>query len=227
MYEHTSYKVSGGGHIRIVAGAPTQMGMVASAVLATKMILRFKPKLVAMVGIAAGIRGDKQGFGDILAANLTFDYGSGRVTSRDGRTVFEPDPYPLPLTPRLHELLQAWKASRRELDAIYSRWITRKPGTALQIHIGPLGSGAAVIDSDDVGKKILAHWRKAAGLEMEAYGVHVACRDAINPAPAFLCLKSICDLATNKDDAWQDYAAFTAAEFFYTFLTQEWEGLHL
>jgi nucleoside phosphorylase len=77
------------------------MGMPASAVLATKMIRRFHPKLVAMVGIAAGAKSEKQGFGDVLAPDSTFDYGAGKLTSRDGKPHLEPDPDAIPIFPRL------------------------------------------------------------------------------------------------------------------------------
>src|SRR5947207_2794650 len=52
--------------IRVVAAAPNHMGMVSSAVLATKIILRFRPRLIVMAGIAGGTAGEDVSFGDIL-----------------------------------------------------------------------------------------------------------------------------------------------------------------
>lgn len=212
--------------IRVIAAAPNQMGMPASAVLATKMILRFRPKLVAMVGIAAGVRGENRGFGDILAPAHTFDYGAGKVTSSNGKLEFKPDPKPLDIHNRLLSRLQKWSSNRNQLDAIYAEWQARKPSTVLNLHLGPLGSGAAVVAAyqtiDDIG----LHWRKLIGVEMEAYGVHLACREAADPDPMFLCMKGICDFAdSSKDDDWQDYAAFTSAQLFHRFLTEEWDNL--
>lgn len=60
---------------------------------------------------------------------------------------------------------------------------------------------------------------------MEAYAVHRACKDTIEPAPRFLCLKSISDFGHGKADEWQHYAAYTAAELWYRFLVEEWENL--
>jgi nucleoside phosphorylase len=88
-----------------------------------------------------------------------------------------------------------------------------------------LGSGAAVIDAEQPVLDVLEHWRKLIGVEMEAYGVHLACQTAASPSPEFLCIKSICDFAAKKTDDWQDYAAFTAAELCHRFLTEEWENL--
>ncbi len=88
-YHETTYTSAKGRKLRVVAAAPTQMGMSASAVLATKMLLRFRPKLVAMVGVAAGAKSDQQNFGDILTPNQTFDYNAGKLTMR-GAANFTP-----------------------------------------------------------------------------------------------------------------------------------------
>jgi len=60
---------------------------------------------------------------------------------------------------------------------------------------------------------------------MEAYAVHRACNDTIDPAPLFICAKSVCDFATGKSDEWQHYAAYTSARFIHAFVTTEWETL--
>ena len=180
-----------------------------------------------MVGIAAGVKTDEQGFGDILAPDYTLDYGAGKVTAHDGKLHFKPDPNPLDIHPRLRDRLKDWSSDRRHLEDIYNRWPAKKPRTVLHLHVGPLGSGAAVLNTRQPVDDVLDHWRKLIGVEMDAYGVHLACRDAAEPQPAFLCMKSICDFAADKTDDWQDYAAYTAAELCHRFLAEEWENLYL
>lgn len=226
-YQVTTYTTAKGNILRVVAAAPTQMGMPASAVLATKMILRFRPKLVAMVGIAAGAKSDKQGYGDILAPNQTFDYGAGKYILTDGKIKFEPGYEPIRISEALRDRLSHWSSRRTHLDDISNHWPIASQQTRLAIHVGPLGSGAAVIDVKQPVQDILEHWRKLIGIEMEAYAVHLACENAARPKPEFLCMKSICDFATDKIDLWRDYAAYTSAELFYRFLTEEWENFHL
>lgn len=53
------------------------MGMPAAASLAMKMIMTFRPAFVGMVGVAAGVKG-RTNFGDVIAADPTWDYGSGK-----------------------------------------------------------------------------------------------------------------------------------------------------
>ena len=216
-----------GSEVTVVAASPAQMGMPATAVLATKMILRFRPKLLAVVGIAAGIKRHEQGFGDILAPDYTFDYGAGKITTHDGKLHFSPDPNPAELLPRLRNRLKDWSSERRYLDEIYKGWPAQKPNTVLQLHVGPMASGAAVLGTNEPITEIRNNWRKLIGVEMEAYGAHLACREATNPQPAFLCMKSVCDFAIEKTDDWQDYAAYTSAELFRRFLGEEWEDLFL
>lgn len=224
-YCTATIKTAAGTQLRILAAAPNQMGSAASSVLATKVAWRFRPLVVTMVGIAAGVRADSQGFGDILAAEQTFDYRAGKLTSDGQKTEFQPDPRPLPINTRALAILKDWQRQRRGLDQIAESWMAARPHTQLRLHVGPLATGPSVINAKEPVEEILRHQRKVIGLEMEAYGVHCACRDAIQPEPLFLCFKSICDFAHDKADGWQDYAAYTAASFTWCFLRSEWENL--
>ena len=69
--------------IKIVASSAPQMGMPATAVLTTKLISHFKPRYLAMTGIAAGISGRNINLGDILVADPSWDYGSAAMGRRN------------------------------------------------------------------------------------------------------------------------------------------------
>ncbi len=68
--------------LHIVAAVQNDMGMVPAAILATKTVRAWRPKLVAMVGICAGVRG-RVNLGDIIIGKQVFDYGSGKLV--DGK----------------------------------------------------------------------------------------------------------------------------------------------
>ncbi len=179
-----------------------------------------------MVGIAAGVDGKRQGFGDVLAPSTTFDYGAGKVTVVDGKLHLSPDANPISIAAILRARLDEWRLEEERLASIRSKWPGAKPNTVLKLHVGPLGSGAAVVAANDPVEATKEHWRKLIGIEMEAYGVHHASQVAINPPPMFLCMKSICDFAgPDKNDDWQDFAAYTAAQLFHQFVTEEWDTL--
>src|SRR5690606_37932955 len=77
--------------IKIIAACAPQMGMVASSTLAHKMIYNFRPKYIAITGIACGVKGNVN-LGDILIADISFDSGSGKIKTNDiGDIRFEPD----------------------------------------------------------------------------------------------------------------------------------------
>jgi nucleoside phosphorylase len=227
-YHRSYYTSTRGEKISVIAAAPNQMGMPATAVLTTKMIRKFNPRLVAMVGIAAGVRNDARGFGDILTPDCTFDYGAGKINSHDEKLHFSPDPNPISIDVRLRSRLKDWETKSTALASIRASWDANQPSTALRMHVGPLGSGAAVVGAEGPAADIQSHWRKLIGIEMEAYGAHLACQESKSPAPLFFCAKSICDFAdATKGDDWQHYAAFTAAQFCRLFVEEEWHNLLL
>ena len=66
--------------------------------------------------------------------------------------------------------------------------------------------------------------RKLIGIEMEIYGFYMAATETLSPAPKFAAFKSISDFPESeegKTNKWQDYAAYTAAEFCLVFIEQE------
>jgi nucleoside phosphorylase len=227
-YHFADFTTVRGTCVRVLAASPNHMGPTSTAVLTAKMILRFRPKLVAMVGIAAGARSNEQNFGDILAADTTFAHDSGKKVDKNGRVEFKPDPQPLAANARLVSRLKDWAANShsRYFEEIRIKF-ENPPARTVKLHVGPIASGGFVVDSLKSVNDIASRWRKLVGLEMEAYSAHRACHDAAQPDTPFLCLKSVCDFATKKNDDWQRYAAYTAAQFFEVFIANEWENLNL
>jgi nucleoside phosphorylase len=201
------------------------MGLTAAAIATTHLVLQFRPRLVVMIGIAAGTRrGDKR-FGDVLVADPSVDYNSGKVAFADGIREFLPDPYPIGLNPRLRSVLHKYRGDHPVFTTIRNRWNGTLPAGSNRLHIGPLGAADQVIDDASRILEIQRNWRKLIGVEMETYGVYRACYESPDPKPRFVSFKAVCDFAAVKSDSWQQYAAFIAAEFTMEFLRTEWDAL--
>jgi nucleoside phosphorylase/CheY-like chemotaxis protein len=216
---HAGVFTQGEKKLKVIAAACPQMGMVAASVLTMKLIHNFRPKYVAMTGIAAGIRGTSN-FGDILVTESSFDSGSGKIkTNTAGESFLQPDYKQIDLDTDLKEKLIACKGNREFLDEIQNNWPADKPPHRLNIHLGPLASGAGVIENKKIVDDIKGHSRKLLGIDMETYGVYYAAKHSTKPRPhAFISLKSVTDFADpDKDDSYQRYAAYTSASFLYRF----------
>lgn len=197
--------------VRIVAASAARMGLVASAVLASKMISRFRPRYLIMTGIAAGVKG-KVELGDILAADPCWNYESGKRLVRDGNSTFSPEPHQVGPDHIIRGSLAALARDQSALDSIRSDWKSERLNRSPSLRIGPVASGAAVLQDDTVVKAILEQHRKTIGVEMESYGIFVAATEAPHPQPRVFSIKSVCDFADEmKNDHAQSYAAYTSA----------------
>ncbi len=197
--------------LSVVAAAAPRMGMSASAVLTSKIIAQFRPRLVAMVGICAG-RVEKTALGDIIIADPCWDWGSGKIDSVDNKPHFRPAPHQVELDTDLGALLKELCGDVGLLATIKSSARGNKPSHELKVHFGPLASGAAVVASSDVFNSLLVQHRNLLAIEMEAYGVVSACKGSGKPRPLPLIMKAVCDFADkDKVDDFQEYAAHTSA----------------
>ena len=170
--------------VTVVCSASLQMGMVSSALQTGKMIRNFRPKIIAMTGIAGGVE-KKGNLGDIICTELSFDYGSGKIKTikETEDSKFEPDYKPIPLKPDLLELMKNIETSRKYLNDIKSNWPADSPEFELKLRVGPLATGAGVIENKKIIEDITAHSRKLTGIDMETYGVFYAAENSTKPKP--------------------------------------------
>lgn len=226
VYRKCTVKTVAGKLLSVIATTSTSMGLTAAAIATTQLVLQFRPRIVLMIGIAAGTRGGDRQFGDVLIADPSIDYNSGKVVLANGIRDFLPDPYPIGLNPRLRSVLHKYRGnSNAVLGKIRSKWHGSLPSGPNRIHMGPLGAADQVIDDPTRILEIQRNWRKLIGVEMETYGVYRACHESPDPKPRFVSFKSVCDFAAEKTDSWQPFAAFIAAEFAFNFLQIEWDAL--
>lgn len=225
IYRETTIATVGGRDLRVVATTATSMGLTAAAIATTQLVMQFSPRLVAMIGIAAGTRSGGKQYGDVLVADPSVDYNSGKVVFADGVREFQPDPYPIGLNPRLRVVLQKYRIGHPLFAEIRKRWSGTTPLATNRLHVGPVGAADQVIDDETRVLEIQKNWRKLIGVEMETYGVYRAVHEAPEPKPRVVSFKAVCDFAAEKSDSWQEYAAFLAAEFAVEFLRREWATL--
>ena len=215
VYRHTIIQANGI-PCNIIHTQLPEMGMTAAAVHTTKSVLRFNPKLVIMTGIAGGLEKDAN-IGDILIATDVWNYNSGKyVEVTDGESISAellPDSKHLLLNRAIRDKLTAIDF-KPNLTQIKNSYTGNAPAPALNVFYGPMACGSAVIASQDVIDMVRSQSRKVVGLDMESYGVYLACQEVCNPAVNAIVLKSISDFADRKkDDASQDYAAYTSTRF--------------
>ncbi len=225
VYREARVITNDGSALRVVGTTSSSMGLTAAAIATTQLVMSFRPRLVLMIGIAAGTRTGDKNFGDVLVADPSVDYNSGKVALQNGIREFLPDPYPLGINPRLRSVLKRYGSRHDVFTKIRSEWTGRVPPAANRLHVGPLGAADQVIDDASRVLEIQKQWRKLIGVEMEAYGVYRACHESPEPKPRFASFKSVCDFAAEKSDSWQEYAAFVAARFACAFVTSEWTAL--
>jgi nucleoside phosphorylase len=188
------------------------MGMSAAAVLAMKMIITFRPRYISMSGITAGIPG-KTRLGDIIVADPSWDWGSGKWIFKDGKISFLQSPHQMSLDTAIRNKLRLFSADKITLAKIQSDWPGETPPNELVMHIGPLASGASVLSDGITIDQVKQQHRELLGVEMETYGIYVAADEAPSPKPSFFALKSVVDFANGeKNDKYQKYASYTSAQ---------------
>ena len=197
--------------VTVIAAAAPRMGMVASGVLAAKLISVLEPELCLMPGICAGLSG-RVSLGDVIFADPVWDYQAGkRTVDSAGGARFEMAPHQLQSAPELRAIAEQLAEDRAALRSIKDAWPQRLT-QELALRIGPVASGSAVVADAAFAKRVSEQQRSALGLEMELYGVSSACAMAGARRPLFAGVKAVCDLADEeKNDDFQSYASYASA----------------
>jgi nucleoside phosphorylase len=203
----------------IVVSHSPRMGLSAAAALTTKMCIKFVPKYMIMAGIAAGIK-KKVNLGDILVADPCWDWGNGKLTEEDGEPLFQPAPHQENLNINIRTKIQRIRDNDLYVNEIRKGWQGKTP-QELAVKLGPIASGAVVLEDPKIAQNIISQHRETIGIEMEAYGVMAATSISSSKSEAII-IKSVCDYADpEKNDDWQDYACYTSAQFVYHFIVND------
>lgn len=199
-----------GKKVSVVAATAPRMGMVSSAILASRIIEKIRPKIITMCGICAGVK-EKVSIGDVLFADVSWDFQSGKkVVDKDiAKLSVAPHQISADQIIRSHiaELIQD-----TELMCDIHKNFGLPPYPIPKIFVGPVASGSVVLADGQTIKEIRSQHRELIGVEMEVYGLYAAATSSSNPRPKVFALKSVCDFADpEKDDEAQKYAAYTSA----------------
>lgn len=208
---------SGGKQISIIHVQLPEMGMTPAATIVSKAVMHFNPQYIIMPGIAAGVEKSVQ-IGDIMVATEVWDYSSGKYEE-----VTEDEPKKVKLSPDPKHISMPTVVSNKlgfidyadVLKGIRLAYSGNAPSHELNIHFGQMACGPTVVASEEiVNEQVLAHARKALGLDMESYGVYYAAQATTSSGVCAIVAKSVCDFADkNKGDKDQQYAAYTSAQF--------------
>lgn len=205
-------------------------GNVNAASITTQLLSELKPKLVLMMGIAAGLRG-KMKLGDVVVSERVVYYEGaaalpggvlalrpeiqrpGISTQQDLSTYFS--------TVSLPQRLQ------NQADALnFVIPPDSKAGeVAARVMVSPatIASGEKLIRDPDLFASFKSQHDKACVAEMEAYGVVDACEKQNVPA---LVVRGISDFGdSSKDDVFHDVASKAAAIVSVDYLLHGWSGV--
>lgn len=195
-----------------IAAVSERMGMVSTAVLASKLLYHYRPRVCIMPGICAGVPG-KTALGDVIFAELAWDYQSGKFRVDDESVSgFDIDPHHINVDVSVAPRIRTLASDSAFFARVLSEWGTRLPLPAPRLLSGPVGTGSAVLADAEVTRNVVKQQRKVRGIEMELYGLYAAATYGPKPRPIFFGLKAVCDFADeSKNDSYQEYASYVSA----------------
>jgi adenosylhomocysteine nucleosidase len=184
-----------------------RMGLVEASVVTARAIERFRPRLVAISGICAGVPGEAK-LGTLIVADPCWEYQAGKWSDNK----FKIEPYAASIKPTFRTHINQIIAADRLGHALKSD-LGFDELRSEEIIIAPLATGSAVIASKEYLERVAEQHRKVAGIEMEMYGVYKAAELATAP-PLFFGAKTVVDMGdSKKGDTLHVYGSILSARF--------------
>jgi serine/threonine protein kinase/nucleoside phosphorylase len=213
---HTYYlsrlDTPGGGAYTIVLTMLLEPGNYSAAVSTTRIVERWQPRFVLLVGIAGGVAG-RVNLGDVVVADFCYAYE--QTKRRPGGDELRGQQ--LPTDKFLYARALAYEDGAWQ-DTIGVAPPSTPSEPAPRVHFGPIASGEKVIADLETLPQLMRQVPQLLATEMEGTGVAKALSQH-TPAPGFFAIRGICDYADDqKNDDWHVYAANAAAAFAIGFL---------
>lgn len=220
IYFTTKIKNKQGQSASIIATNAHKMGMVHTAITSSKLLNKFNPKLLVMLGICAGKEGSVK-IGEIIVAKKIFDYQAGKVEEdEDGKVTFKADYDERCLDEKYQSIIETFKSEfSHAIRDDWNKFINHDQVSEFplpKVHIDSMASGSAVMSKKNIFEEINTFSRKVIALDMEGYAVFVGSNILKKNTTIPLVIKGVQDYAGNsKNDTYRKYAIYVAARFFY------------
>ncbi len=198
---------------KIAYASQHKTGMVDAAILATEIIIKFKPKYLIMTGVLGG-KPEETNIGDVVIATKVLEIDRGKITDLG----FKKETSTANTDSR--EIKKIHRNKKDIENHINSNDETRSEN--IKVHFGPIACVNQVIDIDGFFESsITSVERKAIALEMESYAIVRACELVGNNRTIPLIIKSVMDNTKSKSDNAKPYAAWTSARALEYILEKE------
>jgi nucleoside phosphorylase len=213
------------------------MGLTPATSAATRLLERFHPEVLAVVGIGGALNDDLR-LGDVVVGAVIEEYLKAAKVSSG----FQPAGDGWPLAERLRHFTNhfryitednylSWikfakvRGIEEDLPFATTPWARREPS----YFVLPIASGDLVVADEEFKEWLLSHERRRAVVEMEAAGVARAVKEYDRDV-ALLVMRGISDFADKRKaaldavatgqemGAWRRYAARNAIELLLAFL---------
>lgn len=195
------------GDFRGMAIVPSRMGLVGMAIASAKAIELFRPKIVAMNGICAGVDGESKLL-DIVVGHTCWEYQTGKF--KDGK--FKQEPYQVQLKPYFKTELEQLAEQPTFLANLKSGLFDTELKVS-GILVSPVSSGSVVVADASRMAEIGDQHRKLAALEMEMYSLYESAAQSL-VEPLFFGAKVVVDMGdASKGDALHATACTLSARF--------------
>jgi nucleoside phosphorylase len=207
IYEVGSFLAPSGNWEIVIA--QVGMGSAAASIGTERALLRFRPEVLLLVGVAGGISPGAT-LGDVVVATQVIRYDRSRLP-RVGEPLFK------------FEVLQSScrLLQRAQVEAAREAWLARRRHVTPtepppRVFIGKMASGEEVIDGH--GAQRLSH-RDVLAIDMEAFGLLEALHGT--PDVDVLVVRGIADLMDgSKVPEARDVAAHNASAFAFEVLAR-------
>ena len=182
-------------------------GLVDASIIAASAVERYRPRLVAMSGICAGVR-ERVKMGQVLVCTVCWEYQVGKYTEHG----FQFEPYQSALPETVRQLLSTLCASDHIAETIYRG---RLPSGVerCQPSLATMVSGSAVVADEEFRERIQLQHREIDAIEMELSGVFRAVH-LVDDSVIVIGVKAVSDFADHqKADNIQPFASTASAHF--------------
>lgn len=227
----TTINSQASGDLRVVLCCVGAAGNVASSSFVSELLLELHPRLVIMVGIAAGMPG-KRRLGEVVIADEVVAYEPAALVEDKGRHHLQARPRTYYPSHMVHQDVLAYVSTPEEVAARVTQGLRNRnieyPAPNESAVAGPcvslatVASGEKLIRDSVVWDELRRIHGKIDVTDMEAVGIAQACQQHTVP---FLVIRGISDFGDKeKNDRYHGIASAAASEFAVDFIR---EGYHL